>query len=127
MRSLINAQMEADVSEIAMKREIAEKEARKRIAEIEDQAHIAHERAVSDANFYASSKEAEANRARLTPEYLKYTEILAMANNSKIFFGEDIPSVFVEQGGKAGADVARGACRRADEGLGRKGWACFAA
>ena len=96
MRSVINAQREADVSEIAMQREIAEKEARKLIAQLEDSVHLAHEKAVADAAFYAAAKEAEGNKERLTPEYLRYTEILAMANNSKIFFGQDIPSVFVD-------------------------------
>ena len=39
--------------------------------------------------------EAEANKARLTQEFLRYSEIQALAANRKIYYGERIPSVFV--------------------------------
>jgi hypothetical protein len=35
-------------------------------------------------------KEAEANRLKLTPEYLELRFIESIANNSKIFFGEKV-------------------------------------
>ncbi len=40
-------------------------------------------------------REAEADKLRLTPEYLKLALIEAIANNTKIFFGDKIPSMFM--------------------------------
>jgi hypothetical protein len=37
-------------------------------------------------------KEAEANRLKLTPAYLELRFIESIANNSKIFFGEKVPT-----------------------------------
>ncbi|CAN6289111.1 unnamed protein product [Urochloa humidicola] len=42
-------------------------------------------------------KEAEANRLKLTPEYLELRFIESIANNSKIFFGEKIPNMIMDQ------------------------------
>lgn len=36
------------------------------------------------------TKEAEANRLKLTPEYLELKFIESIANNSKIFFGDKV-------------------------------------
>jgi hypothetical protein len=36
-------------------------------------------------------KEAEANRLKLTPQYLELKFIESIANNSKIFFGDKVP------------------------------------
>lgn len=38
-------------------------------------------------------KAAEADKARLTPEYLQLQLILALANNTKIYFGDKIPAM----------------------------------
>jgi hypothetical protein len=43
------------------------------------------------------TKEAEANRLKLTPEYLELRFIESIANNSKIFFGEKIPNMIMDQ------------------------------
>jgi hypothetical protein len=37
------------------------------------------------------NKEIEANQKKLTPEYLRYSSIIHLANNTKMFFGESIP------------------------------------
>ena len=37
------------------------------------------------------TKEIEANQRKLTPEYLKYTAIKTLINNSQLYFGESIP------------------------------------
>lgn len=41
-------------------------------------------------------KEAEANRLKLTPEFLELKFIEAIANNSKIFFGEKVDEWLIE-------------------------------
>lgn len=63
--------------------------------------HLEREKAIADASFYRGIKEAEANEKKLTPEFLEYTHILAVANNTKVYFGEKIPSLFVENSGKS--------------------------
>jgi len=37
------------------------------------------------------SKEIEANQKKLTPEYLKYTAIKTLINNTQLYFGDSIP------------------------------------
>ncbi|GLD66532.1 erlin-1 [Lates japonicus] len=73
-----------------------EKETEKRISEIEDAAFLAREKAKADAEYYTAAKFAEANRLKLTPEYLELMKYQAIAANSKIYFGQDIPNMFVE-------------------------------
>jgi hypothetical protein len=51
---------------------------------------------------YAALKLAESNKARLTPEFLEYSKHAALSNNTKIFFGPDIPAYFNAMGGVAG-------------------------
>jgi hypothetical protein len=43
------------------------------------------------------TKEAEANKLKLTPEYLELRFIESIANNTKIFFGEKIPNMIMDQ------------------------------
>lgn len=102
-KATILAQKSADVSTINSKRLITEKEAEKTIAEIEDRMHQAREKAIADADAYKALKEAEANAKRLTPEYLELQHILAMANNSKTYFGTKIPSMYVDRSPRLGA------------------------
>jgi hypothetical protein len=49
------------------------------------------QRTVTDAEYYKISKEIEANNKKLTPEYLKFTAITSLSNNTKFYFGESIP------------------------------------
>jgi len=39
---------------------------------------------------------AEANEKKFTDEFLRYTLYTSLSENTKIFFGEKIPSVFVD-------------------------------
>jgi hypothetical protein len=41
------------------------------------------------------NREAEADKLRLTPQYLKMTLIQALYNNTKIYFGESIPKMMM--------------------------------
>jgi hypothetical protein len=49
------------------------------------------QRTVTDAEYYKIEKEIEANNKKLTPEYLKFTAITSLSNNTKFYFGESIP------------------------------------
>uniref|UniRef100_A0A671LJL9 Erlin-1 n=1 Tax=Sinocyclocheilus anshuiensis TaxID=1608454 RepID=A0A671LJL9_9TELE len=95
-KAIIEAQKVAQVAEIHFQQKVMEKETEKKISEIEDAAFLARERARADAEYYTAAKFAEANRLKLTPEYLELMKYQAIAANSKIYFGQDIPNMFVD-------------------------------
>ncbi|KAF0684352.1 Aste57867_23665 [Aphanomyces stellatus] len=96
-RATIEAEKNSAVSKINMLKEIAEKESIQKIHALEDIMHVDREKAWADAEYYKAMREAEANSARLTPEFLEYTRILSLTNNTKIYFGEKIPNIFANQ------------------------------
>jgi len=91
-REIIAAEKEAEVAKIRNMQAIALKQTDAEVAEIEDKMHLAREKARVDAIYYASLKSAEAEKLRLTPEYLELARIQSIANNTKLFFGPSIPS-----------------------------------
>uniref|UniRef100_A0A672JSS7 Erlin-1 n=1 Tax=Sinocyclocheilus grahami TaxID=75366 RepID=A0A672JSS7_SINGR len=93
---IAEAQKMAQVAEIHFQQKVMEKETEKKISEIEDSAFLAREKARADAEYYTAAKFAEANRLKLTPEYLELMKYQAIAANSKIYFGQDIPNMFVD-------------------------------
>ncbi|XP_022087543.1 erlin-1-like [Acanthaster planci] len=93
-KAVIEAEKQAQVARIHYDQKIMEKESMQKISEIEDATHLAREKAKTDAEFYKSQREAEANQLKLTPEYLEVLKYQAIASNNKIFFGSDIPSMF---------------------------------
>lgn len=95
-KAIIEAQKLAQVAEIHFQQKVMEKETEKRISEIEDSAFLAREKAKADAEYYTAAKIAEANSLKLTPEYLELMKYQSIATNSKIYFGQDIPNMFVE-------------------------------
>ncbi|XP_020380615.1 erlin-2-B-like [Rhincodon typus] len=95
-KALIEAEKVAQVAEIKFAQMIMEKETEKRISEIEDGIFVAREKARADADFYTAQQVAEANRLKLSPEYLQLLKYRAIASNSKIYFGKDIPKMFVD-------------------------------
>uniref|UniRef100_A0ACB8EXF4 Erlin-2 n=1 Tax=Sphaerodactylus townsendi TaxID=933632 RepID=A0ACB8EXF4_9SAUR len=98
-KAIIEAEKIAQVAEITYGQKVMEKETEKRISEIEDAAFLARERARADAECYTAMKVAEANRLKLTPEYLQLMKYKAVASNSKIYFGKDIPNMFMDHSG----------------------------
>uniref|UniRef100_A0A6Q2XQU0 Erlin-1 n=1 Tax=Esox lucius TaxID=8010 RepID=A0A6Q2XQU0_ESOLU len=95
-KAIIEAQKVAEVAQIHFQQKVMEKETDKKISEIEDTAFLAKMKARADAEYYTAAKMAEANRLKLTPEYLELMKYQAIAANSKIYFGQDIPNMFVE-------------------------------
>jgi len=63
---------------------------------IDDSIHLAKEKGRTDAEFYKVQKQAEANRLLLTKDFLELKRIEAIANNNKVYFGPDIPNMFIE-------------------------------
>ena len=114
LRATIEARMKRDVSEINMKKKILEKEAEKNISALDNEISTAHSRAATDAEHYRAMKEAEANREKLTPEYIQYMQILAMSNNTKVYFGEKIPNMMISRRNGDGRSSAAAATAASD-------------
>lgn len=97
IRATIEAQKIAQVSKINMEKQIEEKKSIAEIYQLEDRMHTDRQRALAESDHYRAMKEAEANKERLTNEFLEYTRILSFSNNTKIYFGDKIPSVYLQQ------------------------------
>ncbi|XP_074856098.1 erlin-1-like isoform X3 [Carettochelys insculpta] len=93
-KALIEAEKVAEVAKIRYRQKVMEKETEKRISEIEDAVFLARERTKADAEYYAAQKMADSNKLKLTPAYLQLKKYQAIAANSKLYFGNRIPSVF---------------------------------
>mmetsp|Transcript_30857 Transcript_30857/g.46830 ORF Transcript_30857/g.46830 Transcript_30857/m.46830 type:complete len:327 (+) Transcript_30857:94-1074(+) len=95
-KAMIEADKEAQVAKIHLNRTLAEKLNEQRIAQIENEMQLAKVKTEADAELYRATKEAEANRLRLTPELLQLETVRALANNTKVYFGESIPNIFLK-------------------------------
>jgi len=107
LKATIEANKRREVSELNMKKLIMEKEAEQKIAKLNDEIQSHKSKAKSDSEHYRILREAEANDKRLTKEYIEYTRIVSMANNTKVYFGNKIPNmvttnVGIQNGGKWG-------------------------
>eukprot|EP01128_Nolandella_sp_AFSM9_P008343 TRINITY_DN497_c0_g1_i1.p1 TRINITY_DN497_c0_g1~~TRINITY_DN497_c0_g1_i1.p1 ORF type:complete len:350 (-),score=116.79 TRINITY_DN497_c0_g1_i1:44-1048(-) len=90
----INAEKLATISMIDAKKLIKEKEAEQTKCAIDDQISLNAKKAATDAAFYHKTKEAEANERLYTEAYLRYVLYTSLSNNTKIYFGEKIPTIF---------------------------------
>ncbi|XP_064623493.1 erlin-2-B-like [Lineus longissimus] len=95
-KAVIEAEKAAQVSKIQWGQKIMEKESQRKISEIEDMTHLAKEKAMADAEYYKAHRVAEANKVTLTKEYLELRKYEAIAANNKIYFGADIPKMFLD-------------------------------
>ncbi|XP_043704429.1 erlin-2-like isoform X2 [Telopea speciosissima] len=95
--ALTEAEKNAQVSRILMEQKLMEKDSARMQQEIENQMYIDRQKSLADSDFYRSIKEAEANKLKLTPEFLELKFIEAITNNSKIFFGNKVPSMVFDQ------------------------------
>ena len=69
----------------------------------------------ADAEFYKISRAAAGNKELLTPEYMRLTMAKAIASNTKVFFGTDIPTMLASGDGvMAGASPPQQECRGGD-------------
>jgi regulator of protease activity HflC (stomatin/prohibitin superfamily) len=95
-RATIEAEKNAAVSRIRMEQELLERESKRKMSEIEDTAYLSRQKALADAEFYRQTKAAEANAAMLSPAFLKLEMIRAIANNTKVYFGPAISSLYTD-------------------------------
>lgn len=97
-RAIIEAEKQAEVAKINLEKQLTEKQNLQRMEQIANEMIVAKAKAQADAEFYRAQKEAEANRVRITPELIQLEAVRAIANNTKMYFGDKLPSVFLEPG-----------------------------
>ena len=95
-RAISDAEKRSAVNEIELSKRLAEKENEQRLEQIANEMHLAKLKAAADAEFYAATREAEANAQRITPELIQLEAVRALANNTKVYFGESLPKMFVD-------------------------------
>lgn len=95
-KAVIEAEKEAQVAKIQYEQKIMEKESLQKIELIEDNIHRAKQQTKAEADYYHLKKQAEANKLLLTKEYLELQRYQALAKNNKIYFGSDIPNMFLQ-------------------------------
>ncbi|MFS8033000.1 putative Band 7 domain-containing protein [Helianthus anomalus] len=95
--AITEAEKNAYVSKIVMEQKLMEKDSLRMQEEIENTMYIAREKSLADAKYYQTLKEAEANKLKLTPQFLELKFIEAISNNTKMFFGNKIPNMVMDQ------------------------------
>ncbi|CAJ0944966.1 unnamed protein product, partial [Mesorhabditis belari] len=100
-KSIIEAEKVAQVADVKFKQNIAEKEMEKTVNQLQDQIHLAKEKANADAEFYRVAKESEANAKLLTKEYIELQRIKAIRENNKIYYGDSIPKAFLQDNNRS--------------------------
>ncbi|KAH9331690.1 hypothetical protein KI387_003798, partial [Taxus chinensis] len=88
MKAVTEAEKDAHVSKILMEQRIMEKESIKLQQKIENDMYLAREKSIADSYLYRFKNEADANKLLLTSEYLELKFMEAIANNTKMFFGD---------------------------------------
>merc|ERR1719464_426434 len=94
-KAVIEAEKEAMVAKIKYEQNIQEKESMQKMEAINDDIHLTKEKSRADADFYKIERSATANKLLLSPEYLELKKIEAMSVNNKVYFGPDIPNMFI--------------------------------
>ncbi|KAK6171436.1 hypothetical protein SNE40_019627 [Patella caerulea] len=102
-KAVIEAEKVALVAKIQWEQKVMEKESEKKMSEIEDSANTARAKAKADADFYRTNKEIESNKLKLTKEYLEFVKYESIAKNTKIYFGNSIPEMFLDPSTNAAA------------------------
>ncbi len=92
--AVINAEREANVTIINTRKLIEQKKGEAEIAQIQNTMLLEKRKAETDSAYYSVTREAESMRERLTEPFLRYTLFTALANSTKIYFGEKIPTIF---------------------------------
>lgn len=97
-KAVIEAEKVALISKIQYEQKIMEKESLQRIEQIENKITSDRVRSQADADYYIGQKKAETNKLLLTHEYLELMKYEAITKNNKIYFGEKIPNIFLDNG-----------------------------
>jgi regulator of protease activity HflC (stomatin/prohibitin superfamily) len=115
-KAVIEAEKESQVAKIKYEQNLAERESKQKMETIDDTIHLAKEKSRTDAEYYKIAKQAEANAALLTSQYLELRRIEAISNNNKVYFGADIPKMFLS----STEDIHKAAAVGATGGAGDK-------
>ncbi|OXA41350.1 erlin-2-B [Folsomia candida] len=94
-KAVIEAERNAQVAKIQLEQRVLEKESLKTMAAIEDEMFFNREKMHADAERYRKEKLGEGNAIILTPEYLELKRIEAITTNTKMYFGNNIPNMFL--------------------------------
>jgi len=105
-KAVIEAEKEAQVAKIKYDQNLAERESKQKMEKIDDEIHLAKEKSRTDAEYYKIEKQADANKALITPEYLELKRIEAIGSNNKVYFGSDIPKMFLDGGANPNSAAA---------------------
>lgn len=62
-----------------------------------DTMHLDKEKSAADAEFYRIKMHAEANKLLMTKEYIEIKRIESLGNNTKLYYGPDLPKIFMQQ------------------------------
>ena len=96
VRAVIEAQKHAAVEAVSLELKMKQKRTEQEIAEIANEMHSSKAKADADAEFYRVSREAEANQLLLTPQLLQLESVRALSNNTKVFWGDKLPSIYAD-------------------------------
>lgn len=94
-KAIIEAEKESQVAQIHYQQKIMEKESLQRIAQIEDEMHLARQKSYTDAEYYKSKQQAEVNKILYTPQYLELKKYESLSQNTKVYFGTEIPQTYL--------------------------------
>ena len=92
----IKAKADAEIEQIENERKLQKKESEKRMEDIENSIFLEKEKAKADANHYTLMKTIEAEQTQLSQEYLQKLAIQSLTQNTKLYFGDSIPSFILE-------------------------------
>jgi regulator of protease activity HflC (stomatin/prohibitin superfamily) len=90
-----NAERVALVAKIEAEKELLQKEAEQKRKLIDDAIYLNQKKTRSDAEHYELVRRAEGQKELYTDAYLRYVLYSSLANNTKIFFGEKIPTMWL--------------------------------
>jgi len=95
-RAVIEAEKHAAVKTVSLELMMKQKRTEQEVAAIANDMHTSKAKADADAEFYRVSREAEANKLLLTPQLLQLESVRALSNNTKVFWGDRLPGVYVD-------------------------------
>ena len=96
-KAIIEAEKNSQVAQIINEQKVNEKESMKKMSIIEDEMQFNRQKMHAEAEFFTKAKLAEANSILLTPEYLELKRYESIAMNTKMYFGTNIPQMFVSE------------------------------
>ena len=88
---VIHAKQSLAVAEISLNKRMEEQQKELELSVIANEILLAKEKAISDAEMYASEKESQVNEVLLTPAFLQQLFVESIRHNSEFILGDSIP------------------------------------